>query len=159
MNYIDILLLLPLLYGAYRGFSKGMLVEIATLLGLVLGVYIAIKFSAYTEGFLRDFVDISSRYLSYIALAITFLLVLVVTYLLGKMLTHLVDVMSLGLVNKLLGTVLGVAKYFVALCVLLLIVDALNDKFHFLSQEIQQKSLLFSPFLNFAQRLYNTIRF
>ena len=159
MNYIDIIILLFLSYGAFRGFSKGLIVEIATLTGLVLGVFMAIKYTPYTEGILRDFLNISSRYLSYIAWAITFLLVVIVVYLLGKMLTRLIDMIALGLLNKLLGTLLGIAKYFVIVCVLLMIVDALNDKFQFLSEETRQKSLLFYPFLNFAQKIYNTIRF
>lgn len=108
---------------------------------------------------MKDFLNITSRYLSYIALAVTFLLVVIAVYLLGKMLTRLVDIISLGLVNKLLGTLLGIAKYFIMVCVLLMIVDALNDKFHFISEETRENSLLFDPFLNFAQQMYNTIRF
>ena len=144
MNYIDIVILLFLLYGAFRGFSKGLIIEVATLAGLILGVFIAIRYSPFTEGILKDFLNITSRYLSYIALAVTFLLV---------------DIISLGLVNKLLGTLLGIAKYFIMVCVLLMIVDALNDKFHFISEETRENSLLFDPFLNFAQQMYNTIRF
>ena len=156
MNYIDIVILLFLLYGAFRGFSKGLIIEVATLAGLILGVFIAIRYSPFTEGILKDFLNITSRYLSYIALAVTFLLVVIAVYLLGKMLTRLVDIISLGLVNKLLGTLLGIAKYFIMVCVLLMIVDALNDKFHFISEETRE---LFDPFLNFAQQMYNTIRF
>ncbi len=159
MNYIDIVILLFLLYGAFRGFSKGLIIEVATLAGLILGVFIAIRYSPFTEGILKDFLNITSRYLSYIALAVTFLLVVIVVYLLGKMLTRLVDIISLGLVNKLLGTLLGIAKYFIMVCVLLMIVDALNDKFYFISEETRENSLLFDPFLNFAQQMYNMIRF
>ena len=150
MNYIDIVILLFLLYGAFRGFSKGLIIEVATLAGLILGVFIAIRYSPFTEGILKDFLNITSRYLSYIALAVTFLLVVIAVYLLGKMLTRLVDIISLGLVNKLLGTLLGIAKYFIMVCVLLMIVDALNDKFHFISEETREKSLLFANLLNFA---------
>ena len=110
MNYIDIVILLFLLYGAFRGFSKGLIIEVATLAGLILGVFIAIRYSPFTEGILKDFLNITSRYLSYIALAVTFLLVVIAVYLLGKMLTRLVDIISLGLVNKLLGTLLGIAN-------------------------------------------------
>ena len=45
MNYIDIVILLFLLYGAFRGFSKGLIIEVATLAGLILGVFIAIRYS------------------------------------------------------------------------------------------------------------------
>lgn len=159
VNYIDIIILLFLLYGAFRGFSKGLVIEIATLAGMVLGVYIAIKYSSYTEGILRDFLNVSSRYISYIALAITFIVVAVVVYIIGKLLTKIIDIISLGLVNKLLGTVLGIAKYFIIVCVLLMIMDALNEKFQFLSEEVRQKSLLLNPFLDFAQKMYNAIRF
>ncbi|MEI3155916.1 MAG: CvpA family protein [Odoribacter sp.] len=145
--------------GSLRGFSKGLIIEVATLLGLVFGVYVAIKYSSYTEDILVDFLNISSRYISYIALAVTFVLVAIVVYIIGKLLTKLIDIISLGLINKLLGTILGVAKYFVVVCVLLMIIDALNIKFQFLSEETQQKSLLFYPFLNFAQKIYNSIRF
>lgn len=159
MSYIDIVILLILLYGAFRGFCKGLIVGLATLAGLVLGVFVAVRYSPYTEAFLRDFLNISSRYLSYIALGITFLVVVIAVGLLGKLLTKLVDIVFLGLVNKLLGAVLGAAKYFILICVLLLITDALDDKFHFISEETKQKNLLFYPFLNFAQQMYNTIRF
>lgn len=159
MNYIDIVILLFLLWGAFRGFSKGLIIEIATLTGLVLGVFVAIKYSAYTEGILRDFLNISSQYLAYIALAVTFLIVIIVIFLIGKLLTKLIDIISLGLINKLLGTLFGIAKYFVIVCVILMIIDALNEKFRFISEETLQKSMLFYPFLNFAQGIYNSIRF
>ncbi len=159
MNYIDIVILLLLLYGAFRGFSKGLIIEMATLAGLVLGVFVAIRYSAYTEEFLHDFFNITSRHLSYIALALTFILVVICVYLLGKMLTRLMEMIALGFLNKLLGLVLGMLKYFVVVCVLLLMVDTLNDKFHFISEETRQKSLFFYPFLNFAQQMYNMIRF
>lgn len=159
MNYIDIIILLFLLFGAFRGFSKGLVIEVATLAGLILGVYISIRYSSYTEGILRDFMNITSEYISYIALAVTFIVVVVGVYILGKLLTKLVDIISLGLVNKLLGTLFGVVKYFIIVCVLLMIVDALNEKFQFISEEAIQKSLLFQPFLNFAEKIYNSIRF
>lgn len=159
MNYIDIIILLFLLFGAFRGFSKGLVIEVATLAGLILGVYISIRYSSYTEGILRDFMNITSEYISYIALAVTFIVVVVGVYILGKLLTKLVDIISLGLVNKLLGTLFGVVKYFIIVCVLLMIIDALNEKFQFISEETIQKSLLFQPFLNFAEKIYNSIRF
>ena len=58
MNYIDIVILLFLLYGAFRGFSKGLIIEVATLAGLILGVFIAIRYSPFTEGILKDFLNI-----------------------------------------------------------------------------------------------------
>lgn len=157
MNYIDIVIILILIYGAYKGFSKGLIVEIATLLALVLGVFISIKCSHYTEKVMIEYFEITSKYLPYIALAVTFVLVAIGIYLLGKVLTALINIISLGLFNKLLGLLLGAAKACIIICVILLLVDVLNDKFLFLDKETQEKSLFFNPFLNFAQQIYNMI--
>lgn len=159
MNYIDIIILLILVYGAVRGFFKGLIVEVFTLLGLVLGVFLAMKYSVYAENVLRDFLNVSEPYLYPVGLAVTFLLVAVVTYLLGKMLTKLVDVIALGIPNKLLGMVFGVLKYFVLICFVLMITDSLNETFGFLKAETQEKSIFYRPFLNFATSMYNQIRF
>lgn len=159
MNYIDIIILLILVYGAVRGFFKGLIVEVFTLLGLVLGIFLAMKYSVYAENVLRDFLNVSEPYLHPVGLAVTFLLVAVVTYLLGKMLTKLVDVIALGIPNKLLGMVFGVLKYFVLICFVLMITDSLNETFGFLKAETQEKSIFYRPFLNFATSMYNQIRF
>ena len=52
MHYIDIVILIPLLWGAYRGFMKGFIVSISTFLALILGVYGAINFSDFVSKFL-----------------------------------------------------------------------------------------------------------
>lgn len=159
MNYIDIIILAVIAIGAIRGFSKGLIIEIATLAALVLGVFITMRYSVYTEKILRDFFNASSSYTPYIALGVTFIVVVVGIYILGKLLTKLVDIISLGLVNKLLGTLLGAAKACLIICVLLLLVDALNDKFQVMNEKTVQGSLFYRPLLDFANKLYHTIRF
>ncbi len=159
MSFIDIIIILFLLWGAIQGFSKGLIIEVATLAGMVFGVYLAIRYSPYIEEILRDFLNVTSRYIAYIALAVTFVVVVAGVYAMGKILTKLVNILALGWVNKLIGSVFGILKYVVIVCVLLLILDAVNGKFEFLSEETLQKSKLFSPFLNFAQNIYNSLRF
>lgn len=156
MSYIDIIIFIFLLYGALRGFKRGLIIEIATFAGLVLGVYLSISYSHYMKALLRDFFNISSHY---VAFGLTFLIVTIGVFLLGKMLTKIADIICLGLLNKLLGMLLGMAKYAIIVCALLLFVGALDDKFHFISEETRQKSILFQPFLNFAQKMYDIIRF
>ena len=45
MNYLDIILIIPLAYGLVQGLRKGLVKEIAGLLAVVLGVYLARYFS------------------------------------------------------------------------------------------------------------------
>ena len=43
MNALDILITLLLLYGAYTGFKKGLVFEIAMIVGLIVGIYLALS--------------------------------------------------------------------------------------------------------------------
>jgi len=52
MNYLDIILVLPLIIGAWRGFKKGFIIELFTLLALLVGLYAGIHFSDFVAGLL-----------------------------------------------------------------------------------------------------------
>ena len=49
MNYLDIAITVPLLFGLIKGFSNGLIKEITGLFSLVLGVYVAVNFSILLE--------------------------------------------------------------------------------------------------------------
>ena len=57
MNYLDIVIAIPLLYGLLKGFTNGLIKEITGLLGLIIGVYAAINFSAYLHPTIEEFVS------------------------------------------------------------------------------------------------------
>ena len=155
MNYIDVIILLPLVYGAYKGFTLGLIVEMSTLFALVLGVFISLRYAVNVEGFLKDFVALPESYAYYIAFAVT--LVIIVMHLLGKLLTKLIDMVSLGLFNKLFGIVLGVLKAAIVVCVVLFIVNALDVRYDFISAKTKGDSLLYKPFVNFANGVYESV--
>jgi len=70
MNYLDLFFLIPILWGAYKGFSKGLIITIASLLALVIGVWGGLKFSNFTSGYLVDWFNISGDYLPIISLIV-----------------------------------------------------------------------------------------
>jgi len=47
MNYLDIALVIPMVYGIVRGFSKGIVNEITSLAAIGIGVYLALNFSVF----------------------------------------------------------------------------------------------------------------
>lgn len=55
VNYIDVIILLPLVYGAYKGFSQGLIVEMSTLFALVLGVFYLVEICRERGGLLERF--------------------------------------------------------------------------------------------------------
>ena len=91
LDPIDIALLLILLVGAWRGFVKGLVLSIASLVGLVGGFWAAQHVSHLTAAQLAPHVTWSEQTLCMASLALTFLMVVVAVHLLAKLLERLLD--------------------------------------------------------------------
>ena len=66
MNFIDIILIIPIIWFIYKGFKKGFIIEIASLIALFLGIYVAIHFSGNITSFIDDnSVEVKTHYGSF----------------------------------------------------------------------------------------------
>ena len=157
MNYFDYLLLLPVVYGLYRGFTKGLIVELASLVALIAGVYGAMHFSSFTFEYLSEYVEIETAYLQLASYGLTFLLIVLVITLTGKILTMLVKMVALGIVNRMMGAIFGGLKALLILSVLLMFFDRLNNQFGIVKIEVLDASVLYSPILTQTQNIYPNV--
>ncbi|WP_411894144.1 CvpA family protein [Winogradskyella sp. A2] len=157
MSIIDIVLGALLLFGLIRGAMKGLFVEVASLLALVLGIYGAIHFSYFATGFLESKVDWSEKTVNIVAFAITFVIIVLAISLAGKALTKLADFAALGMLNKLLGGVFGVLKIGLILSILLIVFNKLNKTLPFLDKEDLEESVLYEPVKSLAPMIFPTL--
>ena len=135
MTVIDIVLGALLLFGLIRGLTKGLFVEVASLLALILGVYGAIHFSHFATDFLETRVEWDEKYVNIASFAITFIIIVFVISLAGKALTKLADFASLGMLNKLLGGLFGLLKIGLILSVVLMVFTNMNKAIPFVDDE------------------------
>lgn len=157
MNIIDIVLGALLLFGLIRGAMKGLFVEIASLLALVLGVYGAIHFSGFATEILESKLNWSEKTINIVAFAITFVIIVLVISLAGKALTKLADFAALGILNKLLGGIFGVLKIGLILSVLLIVFNKLNKTLSFMGQDDLEESVLYEPVKSLAPMIFPNI--
>lgn len=129
----------------YRGFTKGLIIEFASLLALILGIWAAIHFSYFTGDLLNDYFEINKRYISIISFIITFIAVVIVVYIFGRIIEKFVDIIALGFVNKLFGAVFGIAKAAFILSLLILIINSLDTNKSVITEKLREGSLLYSP--------------
>lgn len=154
MNTVDIILAALLVFGFIRGLSRGLFVEVASLLALIAGIYGAIHFSYFVGNFLGERVSWEERYITIVSFAVTFAIIVVVIALLGKMFTKIADFASLGMLNKLLGGVFGALKIGLILSIVLIVFDKLNNTIPFVAEETQEESVLYEPVKELAPTLF-----
>ena len=157
MNILDIFLGALILFGLIRGLSKGLFVEVASLVALVAGIFGAIHFSDFAAGFLESKVDWSEQYINIAAFAITFVVIVVVIAMAGKALTKLADFAALGMLNKLLGGIFGALKIGLILSVAIMIFSTANKTIPFLDEEDIESSVLYKPVESLAPMIFKTL--
>jgi membrane protein required for colicin V production len=143
MNWLDIVLAIPLLWFLYKGFRNGLIIELASLAALVLGIYAALHFSFYVQGYLEENFEIAENYLYIVSFAITFLIVAIVVYLAGKIIHKLVSIVALGLLNRLAGGLFGLLKAALVLSVILYFINGFDQGL--IKSDVKDSSILYDP--------------
>ncbi len=145
MNYIDIILIVPLLWGLYKGFSKGLIIEAASIIALGLAIWGGIKFTDFLTGYIQTHFSWNTKYLPVVSFALIFLGVLFGVYAIAKLIERLVKAVSLGFVNKLAGGIFGIVKFGLILSVFIFVLNAIEKNIRLIPSETKQRSLLYEP--------------
>lgn len=145
MAFTDILLGIFLIWGLYKGLKNGLLVELASIIALIAGIYGAFKFSYYAAAYLATLTEWNEQYINLAAFLITFIVIVVVIHLAARLLTRVAAFAMLGWLNRIAGAIFGVLKMAVIMGVILVAVERANRSFRFMDEESKENSLLFGP--------------
>jgi membrane protein required for colicin V production len=145
MTTLDIILALFLFYFAFKGFTSGFIISIATLAGLILGFYAASHFSEFTASWLQHDMGLKSSNIKLIAYIVTFVIVVVLIFLLGRFMTGVVKTVGLSIVNRLAGALFGIAKGLLIASLLFLLFTRIDPSENLFTAEHKKGSVLYEP--------------
>lgn len=141
MNFFDIIICIPLIWGIYKGFTKGLVIEVAGLAAFFLGIWAATKFSDDLKGIF----SFAGKYDSVVAFCLLFLAAIILIFLTAKLINKMVEGASLSSVNKVTGAAFGGLKFALILSVLFFVLDAVEKSYPMLSVKTKEESLLYKP--------------
>ena len=147
MNYLDIIITIPLVYGLIKGFSNGLIKEVTVLVALLVGVYVAINFSLYLEPKVEGMLGGYKKFVSIIAFAILFLISVLCIKSIGFFVEKLAKVLALGFISSFLGGIFGLLKVVVIFSFLLFIIT----DYHLVNKQTKDDSVLYKPLLNISK--------
>jgi membrane protein required for colicin V production len=145
MNFIDMFIMVLLVYAVFRGITRGLVLQLASLAALIAGIFLALKFSGLTARFLIKYWAVDYEYLYMVSLAITFALVFIMINILGNLLDKLVETAHLSFINKLAGAVFNICKVMMIMGVLLLFIDRLDSRIKILPKNAREGSFFYKP--------------
>ena len=141
MGVTDIVFLIVLFIGLWKGWSNGLLKEVLGLIGFFVGLYAARLLYQQVGSQLAPHLDASPTVANVVAFILIWMGVPVLLSVAGSLMTKLMDLMGLGTLNRLSGSVLSCVKYALLLGVLCNVIAITR----LVSEETLQQSQLFDP--------------
>jgi len=154
MNYLDIIIAIILILFAIGGFRNGIIREAFSLAAFFGGIYGAMMLSGWVGNMLGKVINVSPEWMSVIAFMIVFVGLAILINWLGGLLANLIDSISLGFIDKIGGIVFGVAKGFLLIGVLIIVLDFFGIK-DVLDENVRKKSVLYTTSEKVATWLYD----
>ena len=134
---LDIIILIPLLWAAFKGFQNGLIKEVCSLVALCGGVYLAYHLSDWLSTKL-DFTDSKL-----VAFAIIFIAVVILTFVVGNLVGKVVKWALPEILDKIFGVLFGALKIWVICAITISFVKSIDSKNVFISEETVGNSRLF----------------
>ena len=125
MNNLDIILSVILGFGLVRGFLKGFIWELASLVSVVLGIHF------------------SEKTIQILAFILTFFIIIILVGITAKLTTKILEKVELGLLNRGVGAVFGLLKWSVITGTSLLYLS--KGALHILPEKVVTESVLYQP--------------
>ena len=144
MNILDIILLVCLIPAIVQGLRKGFIAQVVAIISLILGGWLAYRFSSALTAWLGQWIEMSGAALDIISFILIFAIVVTLLFLLGKILETSIKIILLGWLNKLLGLVFALFKYVLVIGLLIILFDSINGRFHIVQESYLGSSVIYS---------------
>ncbi|MDC0584480.1 CvpA family protein [Bacteroidales bacterium] len=154
MNILDVIVCSFLVWAAYRGFVKGLIIQIATFAALLLGVWGAIKFSDMTAAFMVEKFEVVWNNIAIISFAITFIIIVIGVHFVANIAEKLLKAIALGLVNQLSGLLFSIIKMTLVISIVSIIFLQINVHFNIVETSTIKESMIFKPISEIAPAIF-----
>lgn len=115
---LDIIAAVVLILGLFRGYQRGLIIGVFSLLSVIVGLAAALKLSTVVAGYIGKAVKVSEEWLPLISFALVFFVVVLLIRMGAKAIEKSFEVAMLGWVNRLCGIIFFIAIYLLVLSVL-----------------------------------------
>jgi len=143
MEIIDLFILIPLIYGAWKGFKKGFIMELFTILALIVGLYAAFHFSDKITEMIVGKTHEKPGYLPAISFLLLFLAVGAMVYFGGKALEQVLKIAQLSFLNKGIGAVIGILKWGYLIGCVFVFIQSIDTNERFITKKNKENAILY----------------
>jgi len=128
MNVLDLIFILPLLYGAYSGYQKGLFIEIIGFVAFIVAVVIGFKFLSFGMNMIAPVIgeSLANRFLPYLSFTVIFFPTIFLINKMGWMLRRALRFTILGTIDGFAGALVGVFTWLFGISTFLCLLSSID---------------------------------
>ena len=153
MNTIDLIICIVLAFGAIQGWHKGCIVQVISIAGLFIAVWLGARFGTRVG----DLCGVDPQYATPAGFVVVLLATLCISALAGLIVRKIFRFAGFGIADILLGMALGIVKYLILLSVLFTAFDRINADYSIVGKGILSQSDYYRPVADIAGRVFPRI--
>lgn len=123
---IDFAFAALLILAIIKGYQKGLILAIFSIIAFIIGLAAALKLSTAVAAYLKDSISVSAKWMPFIAFALVFLIVVVLVRLGAKLVEKTFQAVLLGWVNRIGGILFYAALYLIILSIFIFYAEKLQ---------------------------------
>lgn len=150
MNTIDLIVCLVLALALWNGWRQGFIVQICSLVGIILGIWLAVHIGEEV-GRLMHLDEGVAAAGGFVTVLVAVVLVVAVAARLIRRLFHFV---GFGILDIVLGIVVSMLKYLLVLSLLFSAFDRLNANYDLVKRSTLEESWSYEPIRRFSEELF-----
>lgn len=158
MNVLDLYIAIPILLGFVIGLFRGLIKETISLIIIIVGILLSRLLAPGISDKLIDWFNISPQAARPLSFIIAFLIIALVLIIIGRILHKMLKMLSLGLINSILGGIVSAIKFVLIVSVVLVLMEALDNKFSFMSNDLKEESMLYKPIKKITPDLWKEFK-
>jgi membrane protein required for colicin V production len=158
MNYLDMFIMVLLIWAVYRGYSRGFMMQFTTIVALAAGLFLAVKLSGWVSELLENHINIHPESVYLVSLSVTFVLVFIGVHILGDTIENRVEASSLSILNRVMGIFFSVFKIVLICGVVLAYMNRFDVHARILPQNSREHSLFYNSFTKLATAIFPALK-
>ena len=144
---IDYILLAPLLFGLYKGWTVGLIRELIALISILIALFISYTYRDPLFHWLAERTGEDGKGMSILSYALLFISSLIILNLIARLLTKVTHSAQLETLNRLGGALFSAGKWLIVLSLLTHVFFYVNNQFHWVDTALIKDSFML-PILN-----------
>lgn len=159
MNWFDLVVLILIALTLIKGFFSGLIMQVATLAGIILGAIFAGKLAAIIAPKLMTLVDGSPHIIGPLSYILAFVAILIALFFIGKLIESFADALKMTILNRLAGALFCCAKWIILFSIGLNLLVEFDQNKNIIKEDIREESFFYPYISEVAKTAIPYLRF